>query len=441
MRTGRGLLLMFFTLILFCVNAAWADDSFKEFPDSIKQFIFFEQKLIGLRNTQADTLSPEYQPEQSKVFHLETYWIDADRFDLQKDDKATPAEIRKHFFREYKGKTQVLFSVHPDEKEFFRDITANAERGPVLISTASASPRSLFTTVPSSGNNFSFLNKLSINKRLGGNIRLIHKMELARSLFVSNLLSQEKNLPTSFAYYPEFMVMIPKGWEKGGTILRSIPKEVQSGKVTHIPFFAIFAEQPDGSRPLILDMVEKSGLSFNKFYHEKIIRPFLEQWLDLALNHGITTEPHGQNLLLEIGKDGLPTGRFVHRDFGGFTIDLELREKLGLKSPKLVEVNGYKVKYDINDVGYSYKSSIDLYFANIVSNLGLQYEKWYKKGWVKNPGDEKSFHKDLVQEVEKAFYKFTGQKMKLDGWLANMMEPMLKARGAANNSCSRVFGR
>lgn len=428
------------SLFLFFISDAIAA-SLESFPPTLQKTIFFEQKLIGTRNIEKDTLDPLYQPEQGKIFHVENYWVDQNKFEIRIDEKQFPPALKKIYFRTKNGRRQILISVHPDEKEYFKKIIEGAEEGPRFLSTASASPRSLITVATGTGKPIAFYNKLSVNKVLGGNVRLISKVELARSFFVTELLRQSKDiLPRSFDYYPEAMVLIPKGWDKGGTIIRILPPQVQSGEVTHIPFFALYAAQPDGSKPLILRMAEKAKMPVLQFYETQILKPFLKHWMELALDHGITTEPHGQNLLLEVGRNGLPTGRFIHRDFGGFTIDIEHRKKRGLPVPVATEINSYRSTYNEADVGYGLKSSLDLYFGNIVLNLGVQYRQWADKGWVPTPLDETHFHAQLVKAVESAYLEKVGRPVHLEGRLPLLLEPMLKAKKLGFRlSCEKIY--
>ena len=410
------------------------------FPQSLQKTGFFEQKLIGVRDTSKDTLNPRYQPESSLVFEVPTFWVDKDLYEIRMDESSTPKEIKKIMFRKYKGKEQVLISVHPEGFDYYPEIISQAQAGEPFVSMASASPRTLITLANDKGVKVGFYNKLSLNKRLGGNIRLIHKQELARSYFVTKLLSETKNLPADFGYYPEFLVMIPKNQDLGGTILRSIPQDVLNGKVSHIPFFALYASMPDGSKPLIIQMAENSEMQVDEYFQEKIVEPFLKQWMIMAFDQGITMEPHGQNTLFEVDAKGAVTGKFIHRDFGGFTVDIEYRKKLGLPVPELTEINGYTVKYTQEDVGYGLKTSLDLYFANVVANFGNRYEEWFKKGWVKKNLRVSDFHQKLIQSVESTYQQKTGLKVDLKGWLANLMEPMLKARDTKRvNRCTRHF--
>jgi hypothetical protein len=422
--------LFYFALFLnlFSISLMAASHQPDVFPVPLQKARYFEQSLIGIRDTSKDTLDPNYQPEQGLIFDVPTYWVDRDLFEIKMDEASFPAELKKIIFRKYNGHDQFLISVHPEGMDYYPNIIGPAEKGIPFVATASASPRSLITVAKQDGIEVGFYNKLSLNKRLGGNVRLIHKQELARSFFVTQLLSGSKNLPPDFGYYSEFMVFIPKNADLGGTILRSLPPEVQSGEVTHIPVFALYADQPNGAKPILLQMAEAAGMPVDQFLQEKIQKPFLKQWMTLALDQGISMEPHGQNLLVEVNKAGQLTGRFFHRDFGGFTIDVDFRKSKGLYLPEPSTINGYTAEYNASDVGYGLKTSLDFYFANIIDRFGARYEEWFRRGWVTRDLKKSDFQASLIRDTERAFSQKTGKQISLTNHLANIMQPVLDSR-------------
>jgi hypothetical protein len=113
-------------------------------------------------------------------------------------------------------------------------------------------------------------------------------------------------------------------------IVRDIPESIRSGAARFVPLFALYAK-PQGGGPTLLDeMIARSGLAPETFVHERLVRPFVRQWFELAVERGITSEPHAQNVLVEIGQDSLPTGRFLHRDLAGFNVDFDYRQRIRL---------------------------------------------------------------------------------------------------------------
>jgi hypothetical protein len=70
---------------------------------------------------------------------------------------------------------------------------------------------------------------------------------------------------------------------------------------------------------------------------ENIMFPIIRHWVECFLNFGYLLEPHGQNVLFEIGKDG-EIERIVHRDLA-LGIDMRRRREIHLPDSNLNEYN------------------------------------------------------------------------------------------------------
>lgn len=341
----RSVRILLVALALFVGAPAWAAPSVlsatastrerSQLPEPVRAWLYNEQVLLS-RSVDTDRIyavtenlqKKELAPEAARVFKLKTYWVDSDKLDSF-EAKSIDPPIRELFVRKQAGRTQVRLVVHPESESFYASVTRDATPGEDLHASATASSRTVLAWKPGDAAH-PFFAKLSLNAQIGGVVRTIPKGEVARSVGVTKILDGEKKLPGSFTYLPEVFGVMPKGFERGGMIVRQIPADILSGERRYVPLFSLYADPPDGSKAMIEDMIAKSGESPETFVRTRIVRPFVEQWLDLLSHHGITTEPHGQNVLVEIGKDGLPTGKFLHRDFGGFNVDFDAREKLGL---------------------------------------------------------------------------------------------------------------
>lgn len=420
----RSMLAVFFTFILF-PSLSLADLTIKaEFPASIQNYIDCEQLLLGDRDTSADTVNPFYIPENRNIFSVQGYWIPLEKMTVLFDTKSAPEYAKSLYFRKNNGKSEVLFPVFPEEEEYYAELLKGAGLGPRFASTASASTRSTFGH-PEGKPQQVVMNKLSVNKKMGGNIRLISKKELARSFFVTQLLRMAKgSLPKSFSYYPEPLVMIPKGMDKGGVIVRFFPPELVEGEERDVSFFSLYATPTDGSKPLLLQLAEAEGMRGQDYFREKILIPFLEQWLDLAIQ-GIFMEPHGQNLKLARDSKTNKIKFYRHVDFGGFSVDIGRRKRLGLPVPKPVTVNGYTVDYNEEDIGYAAASSLDLYFGSITGALGFQYTQWRKLGWVQEYTEEDHFNQMAIVELQRLFKNRTGRAIDLKGEIKNIKNYVL----------------
>jgi hypothetical protein len=83
----------------------------------------------------------------------------------------------------------------------------------------------------------------------------------------------------------------------------------------------------DPETPLLLFELTR-GSDPRTFVLEQILFPVLRQWVEVFLSFGFLLEPHGQNVLLELGADG-EVARMVYRDLN-LGIDCRRRRDLGL---------------------------------------------------------------------------------------------------------------
>ena len=257
--------------------------------------------------------------------------------------------------------------------------------------------------------------------------RTISQGEVARSVGVNNVLALARRrgeLPASFKYVPEVFSTIPRGMEEGGMVIRAIPREVARGQVRYVPLFSLYAEPAGGGRPLLAEMIERSGQSPEAFVRDRIVKPFARQWIELTVGRGIMPEPHAQNVLLEVGRDGLPTGNFVHRDFGGFNIDFEYRRQSGQALPgKLPHIGTVENDYKIGRYGSTEQlmgRNLDSFFyGGFIFNLDRQMPGWSNKGYLQPQQGrglrEGVFKRMLVQELEQQYTSITGGRIDLRG--------------------------
>lgn len=402
-----------------------------DLPVGATQLLKYEQKyvnrnldtnkIIALKNYQAK----EFSPEGGLIFDVESYWLDADKlyvFESEKSEVPHGLTLKRTF----KGKEQVLFMVHPESVDFYKDITKNALRGPVFKATATASSRTLMMWAVNNPNEV-FFGKLSLNKEVAGVVRTIPKGEVARSVGMTQILeSAERELPKNFKYLPEFFGVMPKGMDRGGMLLRSLPAEYQNGEKHLMPLFALYTKPKGTNKSPLQSMISRSHLSAADFVSQKILQPFAKQWVQLVVENGLAIEAHAQNVLVEIGKDGLITDTYVYRDFGGFNMDLSMRQSKNLAMPKnLPVIEGTNADYHqefhnkaIVQSLYTYYEGGFLYgMAQELKRIGykdLTYDKltsilhqtiqtdFAKRGIKVNL---RSFYPDLIRVIDSARQK------------------------------------
>lgn len=436
-RLIRFVSLLFVVAIL--APRAHADD---RLSNALQEFLGNEQgrmsrsvdrsKLKALTNLQ----DQRYAPEQGNTFRVKSYWVDASRMHSF-EGIGMSAETKSLFTRTYNGKKQVRLLVHPESAGLYQSLAAKATRASDFMATATASSRTLVAW-PVGQPSKALFAKLSLDKMIGGVRRTISQGEVARSVGINDVLALSKQngrLPSSFKYIPETFSSIPRGMSEGGMIIREIPKEMSRGDKKYVPMFSLYAQPKGGGKPMLVDMINKSNMDPATYVREKIIRPFAKQWVQLSIMNGINAEPHGQNLLIELDKNNQPTGKFIHRDFGGFDIDFSYRKQAKLPLPKTMPtITSLEKDYKVNADSAKALRKLDTFFwGGLAYNLDKDLPSWKTQGLLKAKGSiaKGDIRKMLYQELETQYTNVTGQKVSLNNSAWNLKK-MLVARTKLN---------
>lgn len=376
-----------------------------ELPPGVEKLIYAEQILISRDLDETVITSPKknlqdefYTPEQRNVFALKTYWINEEYLDAFTDSGVNP-ELEKLMHRTVDGVDQWRLIVHPESEEFYSELLKSGTRAKDWYATSTSSSRTLVVWPPSRPD-LVFFGKLSLNKEIGGVVRTIPAGEVARSLGTTATLNAiASDLPKNFNYLPESIGLMPKNFERGGMIIREIPENIKNGQDNFVPLFSLYAKCISCRKnPLLMDMINKSEMGPEAFVRNKIISPFLDQWLELVTKEGISMEPHAQNVLIGIGDNGALNGKFLHRDFGGFNIDLDFRKKAKLTIPKNLPVIksrsvDYHQKFHVNSV----ESSLHIYFVSgFAFNLDKSLSQWAEEELIPKYSKSPTFFQDMV---------------------------------------------
>lgn len=381
-------------------------------------------RIMALTNRQ----DPRFAPEARATFNVKSYWIDADKMHAF-EGQGISTQIKSEMVRVVNGKKQVRLLVHPESEGLYRSFLSGVQRAPDFTATATASSRTLMVW-PAGKPNAAFFAKLSLDKEIGGVRRTVSQGEVARSVGINNVLhaaAGRGELPSTFKFVPEVFSTIPKSMTEGGLVIRQIPREVVTGQVKYIPLFSLYAKPANGGSPLLAEMIKNSGMSAEAFIREKIIRPFARQWLQLGLRSGIAPQPHAQNLMLEVGANGQPTGKFVHRDFGGFNVDFDFRAAQHLAQPsQLASITTVAKDYKNDRFGgaeHMMKKLDSFFYGGFVYNLDQEVPGWSRQGLLGAQGGtvaSGSFKSMLVAELEGQYKQLTGQEVRLGGNLGNI---------------------
>ncbi len=441
----RSLLTVAFLLVASSLAAA------QPLPPPLRDWIGNEQgrmsrsvdttRITALTNHQ----DPRYAPESKQTFAVKSYWIDADKLQSFTGDGIAP-ELRAIFTRTSGGRAQVRLLVHPESEELYRSFLAQsgAVAAPALQATATASSRTLLVWPQGKPGQACFA-KLSLDKEIGGVRRTVSQGEVARSVGINNVLElarQRGELPAGFKFIPEVLSAIPRGMSEGGMVVRQIPREVLTGQVRYVPLFSLYAEGGPGEKPLLAEMIARSGQSAEVFIRERIIRPFARQWIQLSVLSGIAPQPHAQNIMLEVGRDGLPTGNFVHRDFGGFNLDFAFRRERALAMPgELPRITTVDKDYKNDRFGapaHQVGKLDSFFYGGFVFNLEQSLPAWSERGWVRGSGLRSGdFKRMLCSELEGEYRALTGRSVKLAGDLGNLDRLLAARQATATGAAAR----
>ena len=362
-----------------------------ELPRSLRKWNFYERRLLARGGDPArvrpDTseLDRAYLPESNFAIKLDCYWISRRRVHCFIAGEV-PLHLKAQLFRTQRGISEVLLLVHPAAKSMYSEFIrrANAKKS---ITRYYGSPTSSSRTLlvwPAERGNEAFFAKLSLPVMIGDAMRTLSAEVVSRSIGHSMILDDSANtLPLSFKYLPELIGVAPKTLQDAGMIVRGIPKEVITGKVSYIPAFALYGHS--GRRtPILLQLALRSGKDLFSYIDDKLLRPFARHWLDLVIYEGFVPEPHAQNLLLEVNGRNELTGNFVHRDFEAFYVDLKHRKRAQKHIPyPLPMVKAIRLNYKQTHFDRRILKSIHSYFqGGFLFMLDRYVQLWKHQGLV-----------------------------------------------------------
>lgn len=406
------------SLIALVPLRAFAQDAL---PEPLETLMRYETQLLDRSLNTARIASPllnnqgaDYRPEANKTFRVKTYWIDADRMHTF-EGSAIDEPLANKLVRVSEGKRQIRLIVHPESMDFYRSFVETADPGPDLWARATSSSRTLLVWEPGNPND-AFLAKTSLDRTIAKADRKLRLVEALRSVGHTELLLEDRRnhrLPSSFDFFPEVFGTAPVGMEQGGAmVIRAIPKSVLRGNVRIVPLFALYAEPQNGESPLLAKMIAQSGMTAEAFIQERLIRPFAKQWFELTLKLGIFLSPHAQNVFVVLGRDGLPNGRFFHRDLGDAAVDIPYRERLGIATPRSLPrfARNLSDDYRTGEKVSSRFANVGHYFGEgFLFNLDQRLNSWIERGWLSRGRRvaEHHFRNQLYQELERSFRRMT----------------------------------
>jgi hypothetical protein len=211
----------------------------------------------------------------------------------------------------------------------------------------------------------------------------------------------------------------PRG-ENWGYLIRDMRPYPVGERRDLIPGFALYGRdyfEPDA--PLLLfDLI--GGRNPLTLVLESIMLPIIRHWVSCFRQFGFLLEPHGQNVLFEVG-DGHEIERIIHRDLS-LGIYMKRRRDIGLSSKNLNDYNRMESN-EFLSITYD-KFMGGLFFDRIVAAClgrysGLRKEDFTepcREEFVRNFPDHSTYFPKTVQyfseeydQFNKPLYQDTGQ--------------------------------
>ncbi len=325
-----------------------------------------EQSRINRTVDEKKILAPDvqnqkvrYRPESRTWFPLKAIWISEEELQVALNLEEIKPGLHKLLSRKSEIGREHRLLIHPESEKFYAKLMSGRDVDSTTFrATSTASSRTVL--VEAQGGQ-KFFAKLSLDVELGGVTRTVPSTEVVRSVgtdaYLRSLQIRAGDAP--FTHIAEPMGISPIGWSRGGMIIRTIPDEILENKVKYVPLFSLYAPDTNG-RSLLQDLAEKMKLTPEVFVKLHILEPFYKGWVNWGIDGVVTMEAHAQNVLLELNSDGFPTGRFVHRDLGGFNIDIS---KISAKEKaKLPVFSNLSEDYHQGFVDKARHQSISTYF-------------------------------------------------------------------------------
>lgn len=282
-------------------------------------------------HTEAD---PAYRPNSAvSSFDLPAFWIPRDELNIYS------ADPHADLSRRYLPGEEALFCVHPqvldsgvDDPYLERVLSFGGDEERIRVSPTS-STRTLYVREPGR------LHALKVHFpfRVSRYGRRMRDEVVEQAIHVSRELQQGVgSLDPRFAFLREVLGVTykdldsaSKRGENWGYLVRDLePFPAVPEERPLVPGFSLYGRdffEPE--KPLLIfDLIGKRDV--RTFVLEQIMLPIIRHWVECLLGFGFLLEPHGQNVLLELGADG-EVARMVYRDLN-LGIDCRRRRDLRL---------------------------------------------------------------------------------------------------------------
>lgn len=379
----------------------------EELPKGVKEFLNVEQnyhnKDLWGKDAFGSNINHNYAPESNPKFPLSYYLIPASdaKFIYTTD---FDIKIADQLYLLVSGTKYYKLFVHPDSEEQY-GFLKNAYRyiGPLeteFIASPTSSYRSLVVWNQYKTGYKPFITKVSLTRKNFAN-GIIAASEIEKA--ISNQRNYDRiGVPgldkMNVKIFPEsagliFDREINGSLEKlGGQIISEIPADIATNNKKWFSFASLMS--PNHSpKPLIMDVIKKSGMNSFDFFETFMIKSYLTMFENISLKNGINFEPHSQNLMFETNAEYKPTGKWVIRDFGGSSNEIVTNADpsgpLNTKTNKPVPVS-------LRTGKGNYISSYVLFYKKQVFDVLLQQVAKHDSSLTQNKIDELKSKIDIL---------------------------------------------
>lgn len=215
--------------------------------------------------------------------------------------------------------------------------------------------------------------KLHLNRRLSKYIRRLTPSSVEHSVLISSELETSLGVaPLSFGYFPESIGVAYR--EIGMLVREAAPRPFSQESRIQVPLFSLYSrdtKRPD-DEPFFVQLVDRQGVDPLDFLIEGIINPLFVNMSWAIQNHGLLLEPHGQNVVVEMGPD-FDIARLLHRDFQSMYVDTAIRQRNGLSQPFSKHLMGVECSKELS-YGLVYDQFVGEYVLDNFVNL--LHEVW-----------------------------------------------------------------
>jgi len=281
--------------------------------------------------TEAD---PAYRPNSAvPTFDLQVFKIPRDELNVYS------ADPHPDLSEQYLPGNEALFCVHPQvldsrcDDPFLRRVLSFERTKDWIRVSPTSSTRTLYVREPGLPHAL----KVHFPFRVSRYGRRMRDEVVEQAINVSKQLQHGiGSLDPQFAFLREVLgvtfMNLDSGSKRGenwGYLIRELEPFPSISEVRPlVPGFSLYGRDffEPGKSLLLFDLVEDRDP--RTFVLEQIMFPIIRHWVESFLGFGFLLEPHGQNVLLELGTDG-NVARIVHRDLN-LGIDCRRRQEIQL---------------------------------------------------------------------------------------------------------------